>query len=318
MYQHQVVEQTNNIQIISLSNGLQTVQICTLGGTVLQLQLNDSQSSYELLDGYKTIAEVQQHDAYKGTILFPFPNRTKDGKYTFNGKSYQFPVNEKERNNALHGTLFQQNLSVKNIDCQSQEANITLTHSSNGTEFYPFPHTITLTYTLREGEFVITPTITNTGSTDMPFGWGWHPYFKVQQGKKVDDYSLFFEATAQLATDAQMIPTSRQKLPTAFQNGNITLQKLNLDTCFVLQPEAESIAVTSFYCEENEYQMNIWQKNDDLQLNYLQIYTPPHRQSIAIEPQTCPADALNSGENLITLAPNATWSTQLGVELQRL
>jgi aldose 1-epimerase len=171
---------------------------------------------------------------------------------------------------------------------------------------------------LQKSEFILSVTVNNTGKTPMPFGWGWHPYFKVQQGKKVDDYSLFLEATEQLATDAQMIPTVRQKLPTSFQSGTVALQKINLDTCFVLQPEAESIAVTSFYCEEDEYQMNIWQKNDHLQLNYLQIYTPPHRQSIAIEPQTCPANALNSRENLMILPPNTTWSTQLGVELQRL
>ena len=42
---------------------------------------------------------------YAGKILAPWPNRIKDGKYTFNKKDYQLPINEVSKNNSLHGWL---------------------------------------------------------------------------------------------------------------------------------------------------------------------------------------------------------------------
>src|SRR5438034_969248 len=36
-------------------------------------------------------------------ILFPFPNRIRDGRYSWDGKSYQLPLNDPTRLNAIHG-----------------------------------------------------------------------------------------------------------------------------------------------------------------------------------------------------------------------
>ena len=38
---------------------------------------------------------------YASSILFPFVNRIKDGKYTFNDLKYQLSCNEVNKNNAL-------------------------------------------------------------------------------------------------------------------------------------------------------------------------------------------------------------------------
>ena len=36
-------------------------------------------------------------------ILFPFPNRIRDGRFTWNGKAYQLPLNDPAKRNAIHG-----------------------------------------------------------------------------------------------------------------------------------------------------------------------------------------------------------------------
>src|SRR5438105_9387408 len=36
-------------------------------------------------------------------ILFPFPNRIRDGKFTWDGKPYTLPVNDPANKNAIHG-----------------------------------------------------------------------------------------------------------------------------------------------------------------------------------------------------------------------
>ena len=38
-----------------------------------------------------------------GQILIPFPNRIEGGEYTFEGKTYSLPIDEHDRNTAIHG-----------------------------------------------------------------------------------------------------------------------------------------------------------------------------------------------------------------------
>jgi len=49
----------------------------------------------------------------------------------------------------------------------------------------------------------------------------------------------------------------------------------------------------------------------------VQVFTPPdlvgRGRAVAVEPMTCPPDALNTGDGLITLAPDATWSGSWGI-----
>jgi aldose 1-epimerase len=50
---------------------------------------------------------------------------------------------------------------------------------------------------------------------------------------------------------------------------------------------------------------------------WVQVFTPddhPGRgRAVAVEPMTCPPDALNSGTDLITLAPGETWQGSWGL-----
>ena len=50
---------------------------------------------------------------------------------------------------------------------------------------------------------------------------------------------------------------------------------------------------------------------------YVQVFTPPdlvgRGRAVAVEPMTCPPDALNSGTGLITLAPEESWQGSWGL-----
>ena len=69
------------------------------GSCVLELRLG----GISLLDGYKTAVEMEANRWAKNTVLFPFPNRLSDGAYSWDGNSYQFPINEPISGTALHG-----------------------------------------------------------------------------------------------------------------------------------------------------------------------------------------------------------------------
>jgi aldose 1-epimerase len=55
----------------------------------------------------------------------------------------------------------------------------------------------------------------------------------------------------------------------------------------------------------------------DPDFKWVQVFTPgefPGRgRAVAIEPMTCPPDALNSGVDLITLAPGESWAGRWGI-----
>ena len=41
--------------------------------------------------------------ASAGQLLAPWPNRIRDGRYTFEGTAYQLPLTEPGKHNAIHG-----------------------------------------------------------------------------------------------------------------------------------------------------------------------------------------------------------------------
>src|SRR5215813_5149846 len=40
---------------------------------------------------------------YHPPILFPFPNRIRDGRFTWEGKEFHLPLNDPAKKNAIHG-----------------------------------------------------------------------------------------------------------------------------------------------------------------------------------------------------------------------
>jgi aldose 1-epimerase len=80
--------------------------------------------------------------------------------------------------------------------------------------------------------------------------------------------------------------------------GDFAIANKQLDDCFVMND-----AVIEF--ETNEYQLKI---TSDASPNYLQMYTPPHRSLIAIEPMTGISNSFNNGIGLQVLAPSKTYT----------
>ena len=76
---------------------------------------------------------------FRGVVVAPWPNRIPDGEYTFDGIDYRLPVNEPDRQCALHG--FTPELDWT-LETQAESA-LTLSCSIGPTPGYPFALTIT-------------------------------------------------------------------------------------------------------------------------------------------------------------------------------
>ena len=59
----------------------------------------------------------------------------------------------------------------------------------------------------------------------------------------------------------------------------------------------------------------MWQEAGPGAYRYLQVYTPPGRESIAIEPMTCAPNAFNNGMGLIRLDPGEAFTASFGISL---
>lgn len=52
------------------------------------------------------------------------------------------------------------------------------------------------------------------------------------------------------------------------------------------------------------------------QFPFFQVFTPPHRESIALEPMSCNVDAFNNGQGLVSLEPDAEWKTRMEIKVK--
>lgn len=75
----------------------EAVVIPEQGGMVYQLRLVQNGKLHDVLDFDADPEVVKKNSMYKGTFLAPFPNRTANGVYNFQGRSYELPINEVPR-----------------------------------------------------------------------------------------------------------------------------------------------------------------------------------------------------------------------------
>lgn len=296
--------------MIRLKTNKSQVQIFpSLGAVLGDLQLFNGNNSISILDSYESVNDTNAKAGYKSHFLLPFPNRMKDGKYTFDGKDYQFPVNDTTTNNNLHGFLETIPMEIIHEEATDNHAFVELKGRFEGLEYYPFPFDFYVKYTLTNSELIIQTKIKNTGKTAMPIGFGWHPYFRLDT-KKVDDLKMQFPDCQIIESDNRMMPTGRTNEYPNF----VTLTKIgntSLDNCFILNNSDKEKATITLKSESTT--LKIWQQTNTFP--YFQVYTPEHRQSIAIEPMTCNVDAFNNKNGLWILENGEERQMEFGVEM---
>lgn len=104
--------------------------------------------------------------------MLPYSNRIRDGKFTHAGQDYQLTDAE---NHAIHGALRRRAWRV--IDQSASHVTAEYDTQADGAVNWPWPIHTSITYTLRGNELISHMSVTNNGTTSMPAGMGWHPYF---------------------------------------------------------------------------------------------------------------------------------------------
>ena len=296
------------------------------GANLLDLKFNNM----SVLDGYQTPEELVKNSWSKNIVLFPFPNRLRDGQYTHEGVTYQFDINNSDTQNAIHGFSKDMPMTVLNTQTDAHEGSITCEYQHDGShKAYPFKFIFKITFSLksqnetetelslraergRRGyEFEIDMQFKNLEIKAIPVGLGWHPYFRISQ--KSDDTALQMPDCQLIMIDDRMLPTGEKRIFKDFE----TLKKIGstfLDNGFYIINQNENAEVI---LQSELGKLTYWQETGAAKWNYVQVFTPPHRQSIAVEPMTCNMDAFNNKDSLVLLTPKATLDGKFGVRFSK-
>jgi aldose 1-epimerase len=280
-----------------------------MGGSINGLAFKWNNELVELIDGYKSFQEMQSNltNSFKGSNLFPFPNRIANGTYSFSGKIYHLPVNFPTENSAIHGLVYDREFEVVKQENGPRSCSLSLRYyAAECCQGYPYKYMLEQHYVLKEDrEFRCCTTIVNHSDCKIPVGHGWHPYFMMGP-EKIDDLSLQFPAATRLDMDQRNIPTGNSRPYGKFER-RTKIGNTVLDHCFRFNESSEYVDIV-LYNKKSDYGFKIRPETGRDKYNFVQIFTPYDRRSIAIEPMTCAPDAFNNKEGLIIMEPGESLS----------
>ena len=284
------------------------------GARLSELFLSNGGELISIIKKIASVNSVTRDDIFCNAKLSPFAGRIKDGKFNFNSVEYQLTKNYLEENNACHGFVFDKKLRVIEKTVEEDSASCTLEYQYLGDlPGYPFAYSIRLTYQLSDQGLTCKTNIKNNSRNQIPLSDGWHFYFDL--GIEIDKLKLKTENCELMELDSQMIPNGEKiKFDEFITEKNINRRKFDSDFKLMECEKAE----TRLISENQNIDLTIWQEAGEGKYQYLVIYTPPDRKTIAIEPMTSNINSFNDEEGLIKLNPKETFTASFGISLKKI
>lgn len=275
-------DKVNNLKIVEIFNDTTFAKIIlNQGGSLQELKLNS-------VDLINDLYPLQYKDTFASSILFPFVNRLENGQFLFEDKEYKVAINEKEKNNALHGFVFNKEFELINQNIQKNSASVTLEYKETQlTKGFPFTYTIQLTYIFNQDSLELKVNVLNTSEKTFPFTIGWHPYFTSSD---LFTSKLKFDSSTKTIFNGKLIAIDKEEIQPVSE---IEIKDSSLDDCYFLDSNKIEFKTPEYHLEINSSSEN----------NFLQIYTPPKKNVIAIEPTIGISNSFNNKIGLQTLKP---------------
>lgn len=263
---------------------------------------------------------------YGAPVLFPFPNRLRDGHARFSGRSIQIDRAPGQRH-AIHGLVSRLPWQIDHqaVDASGAHLTCSIETTADILRQFPFPYRLTLRFHLSDARARIEIEAENRGDSSdspMPFGFGWHPYFRLPllAGTPRSGAIVRVPARRQWVLDETLVPTG-ETVPVPADRDFRTprpLGAINLDDVYtdLLLDDGQSSGTLTDPASGTTLRVSAGPT-----FREWVIYAPPTRPTICFEPYTCPTDAFNLAQRglavgVITLAPGERWSDwlELGIE----
>nr|WP_130416705.1 aldose 1-epimerase family protein [Xylanibacterium ulmi] len=264
-------------------------------------------------DVFVPFAQSEVAPVFNGAVLLPWPNRLRDGAYTVDGTTYELAQSEPARGNALHGLACWTRWSL----VQTTASSVTLELALPAQKGWPFQLVSQARYALSDAGLEVTLTTRNVGVGTAPYGVGFHPWLSPG-GASLDECTVRLDATTHVTVDERLLPTGTEPVAGPFDLvAERSLAGLDLDDawlgvtrdaegrswCRLGRPDGRTPAV---WMDES---MDAWQVCSADHIPHF------HRAGLAAEPMSCVADAFNTGERLVRLAPGDVHVVRWGATL---
>ncbi|MBJ7450608.1 MAG: aldose epimerase [Blastococcus sp.] len=283
---------------VQLTAGEASLAVDLRGGTLRRLTVG----AWEVLDGYPAGGAVPH--GRRGGVLLPWPNRLRGGRWTWEGEELQLEVASAGSPNAIHGLVGWQPWSVPAAGGDTATVGTTvLPHPG-----YPFRLAAAVDLALTADRLTTTLRVRNDGDRRAPFGAGFHPYLSVGADADggIGDAELHVPARTELLVEGGFPSGGRRPFDGAI--GRIGDRALDTPLTDLVRDD-DGWARVRLRGAAGELELAV-----DEAWPWLQVYsgeTLPagqRRRSLAVEPMTCPPNALADGVDLVVLEPGETWA----------
>ncbi|MCE9531326.1 MAG: aldose 1-epimerase [Planctomycetes bacterium] len=238
-------------------------------------------------------------------ILYPFPNRIRDGKYSFGWKNYQLPLNDSTKKNAIHGYAPRHPWRVFGYKVEDNSAWVhgdfqTSVDAPETAAFWPSDSIFSVVYRLSAHALRLEMSVRNFGDSPLPFGIGLHPYFRFPCDDQTIDRCKLLAPARSIWECVENLPTGERKPVADGYNWNSArvIGPTLLDTLYTdlgaIEERADGLLLRAALGHtEFPGAIQVWTSKD---FRESVLFTPQHRQAVCIEPYTCATDAINLTE----------------------
>ncbi len=182
------------------------VEALDYGCIIRAIRVPDRQGRLvDVVLGYDTIEEYEQHDGYLGAIVGRYANRIGAAAFSLNNKTYHLAANDGP--NHLHGGIV--GFDKHTWDARAEAGKIIFNRCSpDGEEGYPGALYTRVSYGWSEDN-VLTIGYSATSDADTVVNLTNHTYFNLSGGGTILDQKLQVDACKYLETQFGCLPTGR-------------------------------------------------------------------------------------------------------------
>lgn len=294
-----------NGRLIDLRAGAYEARIATCGATLVHLR----RAGRDLVMPFD--AESRLPGGWQGKTLVPWPNRVAGARYSCGGAQYLLACNEPETGSALHGLVGWSDFRIAERTGRELVLDLLLPASYG----YPWSLEVAVRFSLDDRAGLgVTITTTNLGgalpssgvpgapqrgggAVPAPYGASFHPY--LTRSVPIDQCTLSVPADRVLDVDPRTLaPLGERSVEgTAWDwREGRAIGRTSTDHAYLGLPEGSWQVRLSGGSGGRTVVM-------EAGAPWVQLYTAEDlgRRAVAVEPMTCPPDALNSGRDLIAL-----------------
>ena len=288
-------------EVLHLSSGDYRAVVSPQGGSIKTLTYRNQ----EIITVPLPVADF----AFVGSAIAPWVNRLADASWSLDGVTYRGEITEAKHHNGLHGLSVRRDFEVE----LATETEVCFAYQFGSDEVYPFKVVFRVSYQLSSDGLRVTFSTENLDTKRVPITFGTHPYFAVDADSK-----LKVNAKTAAINDERQLPVGKQSIESiGLKNGEFAaFVDLPLDDCIL---DFEGLPET--HLSRPALGLNV-KVSSDANLPYQMLFVRGPKfagenpVTVAIEPQSSPANALRTGDDLVWLDPQQIFSGSWAVSVE--